>query len=436
MIKFNPMTKLYVWLTATLFFIIPCFGQSVAINEDGSLPDPKAILDVKSYNKGILIPRMSTADRLAIEAPRGLLVFDTTTNSFWFCDSLTETDRHWTYLAKGDNWSRSGNMVNDYNFIGTWNLKPLQIRVNAMPSGEIHPVKGNSFWGFGAGNSNSGPWSDSTGIRNTATGLYSLYSNRRGISNTASGASSLYSNISGDSNTAIGSSAMYANTTGWGNTACGSAALRNNISGYNNTAIGTYALSHNVTGSNNTAIGCFASVSGNLSNATAVGNGAIVNASNKVRIGNSAVTSIEGAVPFTVPSDGRYKFQVKEDVKGLDFILRLRPVTYLFDVKRFDAQFTTTDNNNAGYAVHAANYNKANSLRRSGFIAQEVEKAANSVGYDFSGIVKPQTSNGHYSLSYDAFVVPMVKAIQELNEKNEKLEKEIEELKQLIQKIK
>jgi hypothetical protein len=437
MINFYPMTKLYVWLMASLFFIMPCFGQSVAINEDGSLPDPKAILDVKSYNKGILIPRMSTSDRLAIEAPRGLLVFDTTSNSFWFCDSVTETDRHWTYLAKGDNWSRSGNIVGDYNFIGTWNNKPLQFRVNALPSGEIHPVRGNSFWGFRAGNTNSGPWSDSTGKRNTATGFYSMFSNSRGTGNTASGGFSLYSNISGDSNTANGSSALYANTTGWGNTASGCSALQNNITGGNNTAIGYYALTQNVSGSFNTAIGSYASVSGNLSNATAIGNGAIVNASNKVRIGNSAVTSIEGAVPFTVPSDGRYKFQVKEDVKGLDFILRLRPVTYLFDVKRFDAQFAVTDNNShAGFAVHAANYKRANSLRRSGFIAQEVEKAANSVGYDFSGIVKPQTGNDHYSLSYDAFVVPMVKAIQELNEKNEKLEKEIEELKQLIQKIK
>jgi hypothetical protein len=434
--NFYPMTKLFVWLMASLFFIVPCFGQSVAINEDGSLPDPTAILDVKSYNKGILIPRMSTTDRLAIAAPRGLLVFDSTINSFWFCDSVTETDRHWTYLSKGDNWSRSGNIVGDYNYIGTWNNKPLQFRVNSLPSGEIHPVRGNSFWGFRAGYSNSGPWSDSTGIRNTATGFYSMCSNRRGTGNTASGAYTLYSNINGDSNTAIGSSALYANTTGWGNTASGCSALQNTTTGSNNTAIGYYALTQNVSGSFNTAIGSYASVSGNLSNATAIGNGAYVNASNKVRIGNSAVTSIEGAVPFTVPSDGRYKFQVKEDVKGLAFILRLRPVTYLFDVKRFDAQFTNNNAGTEGYASYAAGYDKANSLRRSGFIAQEVEKAANSAGYDFSGIVKPQTSSGHYSLSYDAFVVPMVKAIQELNEKNIKLEKEIEELKQLIQKIK
>jgi trimeric autotransporter adhesin len=73
---------------------------------------------------------MSTADRLAIAAPKGLLVFDTTTNSFWYCDSLVGSSRAWSHLAKGDYWSRNGNTVNDYNFIGTWNNKPLQIRVN------------------------------------------------------------------------------------------------------------------------------------------------------------------------------------------------------------------------------------------------------------------------------------------------------------------
>ena len=41
----------------------------------------------------------------------------------------------------------------------------------------------------------------------------------------------------------------------------------------------------------------------NLSNATAIGNGALVNASNKIRLGNTAVTVIEGQVAFTFPSD-------------------------------------------------------------------------------------------------------------------------------------
>ena len=42
---------------------------------------------------------------------------------------------------------------------------------------------------------------------------------------------------------------------------------------------------------------------GNLTNATAIGDGAIVNASNKVRLGNTDVTVIEGQVAFTASSD-------------------------------------------------------------------------------------------------------------------------------------
>ena len=60
----------------------------------------------------------------------------------------------------------------------------------------------------------------------------------------------------------------------------------------------------NTTGGYNTAIGALADVSaGNLTNATAIGVGAIVNASNKIRLGNTAVTVIEGQVAFTAVSD-------------------------------------------------------------------------------------------------------------------------------------
>jgi hypothetical protein len=36
-----------------------------------------------------------------------------------------------------------------------------------------------------------------------------------------------------------------------------------------------------------------------------------------------------------------------------------------------------------------------------------------SSGYNFSGIIKPKTQQDHYSLSYESFVVPLVKAVQE-----------------------
>jgi hypothetical protein len=51
-------------------------------------PDPKAILELQSSAAGILIPRMSTAQKTAISSPpNGLLVFDTDLNSFSYFNS-------------------------------------------------------------------------------------------------------------------------------------------------------------------------------------------------------------------------------------------------------------------------------------------------------------------------------------------------------------
>ncbi len=45
-------------------------AQGVGINNDASAPDNSAMLDVKSTEKGLLIPRMTLAQRGAIAAPR------------------------------------------------------------------------------------------------------------------------------------------------------------------------------------------------------------------------------------------------------------------------------------------------------------------------------------------------------------------------------
>jgi hypothetical protein len=270
----------------------------------------------------------------------------------------------------------------------------------------------------------------STGHWNTAVGYQALSGGTSGEQNTAIGASVLPVST-GTNNTGTGYLALNANTTGNGNTATGFEALFFNQLGGGNTAVGADALETNVSGNLNTAIGLTADVSTDgLTNATAIGYATIVNASNKVRIGNGAVTVIEGQVPFTTPSDGRYKFNVEENVKGLDFILKLRPVTYQFDVKRFDAR-QTRGKEQQSYAMTAA-YDEAERMRRTGFIAQEVEKAAAASGYDFSGIIRPKTEQDHYSLSYDAFVVPLVKAVQEQQQIIADLQRQIDELKKHI----
>jgi hypothetical protein len=61
-------------------------GQA-AFNTDGSVPDAKAVIDMKSTDKGLLIPRMTTAQRTGITgltvSQKGLLVYDNMTNSVW-----------------------------------------------------------------------------------------------------------------------------------------------------------------------------------------------------------------------------------------------------------------------------------------------------------------------------------------------------------------
>lgn len=59
-------------------------------------PDNSAMLDIQSNAKGVLIPRLTEAQRTGISGPAtGLLVFDTTHGSFWYFSTV------WTELSIG-----------------------------------------------------------------------------------------------------------------------------------------------------------------------------------------------------------------------------------------------------------------------------------------------------------------------------------------------
>ena len=72
---------------------------------------------------------------------------------------------------------------------------------------------------------------------------------------------------------------------------------------------------------------------------------------------------------------------------------------------------------------------KASAIVHDGFISQDVELAASSLHYDFSGVDKPKTADGLYGLRYSDFVVPLVKAVQELSKMNDDKDSAITELK-------
>lgn len=308
---------------------------------------------------------------------------------------------------------------------------------------------------------------NTSGSSNTATGNLALRSNTLGSFNTADGSQALYWNTTATQNTAIGFSALYNQSYSnggteftSGNVAVGNLALSGNnpastISGVYNTAVGYRALSSNVTGISNVALGFDADNDGNssnynviigstahiasgVSNSTVVGYGAYTNTPNLALLGNPSTLYTGGYSNWTNFSDGRFKTNVDENVKGLDFIMRLRPVTYHMDVRALYKLWNISPYGKEDSANGKMNIalktegderiRKKESIRMSGFIAQEVEKAAQQSAYDFDGVIKPAHDKDYYRLAYGEFVVPLVKAVQEQQAIIDKQNKIIDEL--------
>ena len=72
-------------LSVLYFFHQIIMAQTGSVGIGTNTPHATVALEIQSTGKGILIPRMTSAQRTAISnAGTGLLVFDNTTSSFWF----------------------------------------------------------------------------------------------------------------------------------------------------------------------------------------------------------------------------------------------------------------------------------------------------------------------------------------------------------------
>ena len=224
----------------------------VSINIDGTLPDNSAMLDVKSTAKGLLIPRMTQAQRNAISSPAtGLMIWQTDNSPGFYYNSGTNVSPVWVIAGTGSGWGLTGNSGTSaaFNFIGTTDNIPLVFRVNNQQGGRIDPTSYNTSIGYQSLSSVT------TGTGNTTAGFQSLFSNTSGIYNFASGYQALYSNTTGSYNISNGYLSLFYNSVGNNNTANGASSMFQNISGSGNTANGYMALYGNFTGNNNTAIG-------------------------------------------------------------------------------------------------------------------------------------------------------------------------------------
>jgi trimeric autotransporter adhesin len=388
--------RLFKAIFAVLLFLATLTIQA-QIGIGTTTPAASSKLDVTSTTSGFLAPRMTTSQKNAINSPAiGLMVYQTdSTAGFYYYEGTS-----WNLLAS------STRGIPYSGATGAVNLGAYDLTVNGLTVGHgggglssntaigYQSLTTNSLGDYNTTNGYQTLYYNTTGSYNTATGHEALYSNTTGGTNTATGLQALYSNTTGSQNTANGNYALYSNTTGYANTANGAGALYDNNTGINNTALGHQAGSFITTGSNNTAIGTDAQVP-------------TATASNQVRIGDANVTYAGVQVAWTITSDKRWKSNIQNSNLGLDFISKLRPVSYF------------------------RNNDESKKLEY-GFIAQELEEALNHAGVTNNGIVS-KDSKGMYGVRYNDLMAPMVKAIQEQQTIIEAQQKQIDELKQLVE---
>ena len=179
------MKKLGLFIIAILSFTLGK-AQTTIITDDSTYTPSSynAIMEVHSANgnKGILIPRLTTAERTAISTSAtndvSLLVYDTDTETFWYFDgsawveiatggtvsddqlltlsndTLYIEDGNWIYLGTyGNDWKLTGNAATSSNFIGTTSNIDFKIRTNNT---ERMTVEANGNVGIGTTSPTSG----------------------------------------------------------------------------------------------------------------------------------------------------------------------------------------------------------------------------------------------------------------------------------------
>ena len=265
-------------------------NAQVAVNSDGTSPGASAILDVTSTSKGILIPRMDSTSRNNISNPAiGLMVFDSTTNSFWYYANSAWNNINRTFLEDSDGDTKiqveesSDEDIIRFDLGGTEFMRLDSGRMEIVNTGR------SIFIGDGAGENDD--YSDN---QNVFIGHNSGHSNTSGHSNAFVGLNSGYYNTTGSENIFLGYQSGFNNTTGSNNTFMSYRAGYNNTTGTENTFIGYKSGLGNTEGSYNVMLGHetgFSNTTGDKNVLIGYRAGYNENGSNKLYIENSNSSS-------------------------------------------------------------------------------------------------------------------------------------------------
>jgi len=165
------MKKLSSLLILILFALQIIEAQNVGINATGNNPDNSAMLDVQSTDKGMLIPRMTEAQRDAIALPAtGLMIFQTDATAGF-------------YYYNGTAWTAVGSSVEADPVFMTWNkstgIAITKNQITDFPtfatvatSGSFTDLtsKPTTLVGYGITDAFNGTWASLTGKPTTLAG--------------------------------------------------------------------------------------------------------------------------------------------------------------------------------------------------------------------------------------------------------------------------
>jgi hypothetical protein len=272
-------------------------------------PNASAILDIESNNRGLLIPRMTAAQRTAIATPAtGLMVFDTDANTFYFfngtawsgIDTKSELER---ITEAGKTGHRILNRLPaNYGDIGQ---DAVDLSFSGIPSSTLGAT-GNLSFATGQHTTASGFASTAMGISTSATGSYSVAlgagSTSVGLATTTLGfnsrATGSFSLAAGSNTQAVGASSfamgeqsyalgLYSVAMGQRDSAMGNGSF---AMGMLNLAIGDNSVA---LGLSDTALADYAFAAGNNTAArgiasVAMGSSSKANGSNSLAVGNQS----------------------------------------------------------------------------------------------------------------------------------------------------
>lgn len=441
-------------------------GGNVGIGETA----PLGRLHVKTADSGASVD--VSADELVVEgsgnAGISILSGQSYTGNIYFGDSgvnwdgyiaYSQAQRRFTFGAAAGTRSlsidSSGIYTNSYGNDATNTVYGANAYLNAASGGIRNVVLGSSAWYYGttgdenviigtfAAGDNTGNHTSLTGAVyigqeaghlgaanfQTAIGYQAGRRNYGGSSVFVGYRSGGYSNSSssGDNNVAVGYQALYAVTSGSDNVTVGRDAGSGLTTGYGNVFLGRDAGDSAVSAYRNICIGQNANPSqNNGEHQIILGHDISGPGDNHAMIGRGGQgywkLSHTANTGWVFVSDERIKKNIQNDTLGLEFINKIRPVTYNHKKnEEIDADFLDS-------TVNWKRADADDTVLHRGLVAQEVKTAMNEVGNtNFDGW--SQDDDGMQGVSKEAFITPLIKAVQELSAEVTALKAEVAALK-------